>query len=218
MAAVSSSLFQTPPAAPVSPFSRRDGRSPSQLRPLSYEQSLLHRADGSVRFTQGNTTLIIAVYGPSLATAREERWDAAVLSFTFSSLSAASSSSSSSWLPSSSSSLSHHLQSTFAPIVLTALHPRQRISVHVQLVHDDGGLLACAVNGVMLALLDAGVQCREIIAAVELRVRREPSQPSKETLILDPSREETQVTAEAGQGSRAAEQLRRCADDLLLPL
>ena len=136
MAATSSPLSHLPPAVSAAPFSRRDGRSTSQLRPLSYELSLLHRADGSVRFTQGNTTLIVAVYGPTLATAREERWDAAVLSFTFSTLSAAASSS---WLLTASSPLSHQLQATFAPIVLTALHPRQRISVHVQLVHDDGG-------------------------------------------------------------------------------
>lgn len=183
--------------------SRKDGRTPSQLRPLSYEQSLLHRADGSVRYTQGTTTLIIAVYGPSLASHREEQWDKAALVFTFDSTAAtpytatAASSSSSSNSTFSSAALCHHLQATFTPIVLLSLHPRHRISVHIQLVCDDGGVLAGAINGTMLALLDAGVQCREMVAAVGLRVKYDTAaavDDKKATVLLDPNREETEVS------------------------
>ena len=178
-----------PPAASVAvaAFTRRDGRSPSQLRPLSYEQGLLHRADGSVRYTQGHTTLLVAVYGPSLASAREEQADGAFLSFSLSSLSSSAS------LSTANASLAHHLKETFRPIVLTSLHPRQRISVHLQVLHDDGGLLACAVNASMLALIDAGVQCRDVIAAVEMRVRRDDTAQGREVLLLDPTDEESRT-------------------------
>lgn len=169
--------------------SRKDGRTPSQLRPLSYEQSLLHRADGSIRYSQGHTTLLVAVYGPTLASHREEQWDKAALVFTFESTAAPTASSF------SPAALCYHLQSTFTPIVLLSLHPRHRISVHIELLSDDGGLLAAAVNATMLAVMDAGIQCREMIAAVELRVRRDKSAAgdSKATVLLDPNRDETQV-------------------------
>ena len=175
------------PAAFSPAFTRRDGRSPSQLRPVSYEQSLLQAADGSVRYTQGNSTLLIAVYGPTLASAREERPDRAVLTFTFASLSSSAS------LSTSHASLAYHLRETFEPVVLTSLHPRQRIAVHVQVLHDDGALLACAINGAMIALMDAGVQCREVVAAVEMRVRRDDTQAGKESLLLDPTGEESRT-------------------------
>ena len=185
------------PSASIA-LSRRDGRTPSQLRPLSYEQSLLHRADGSIRYTQGNTTLIIAVYGPTLASHREEQWDRAALAFTFSSTAATASAPLASVSSTFSSlALCHHLQASFAPIVLLPLHPRHRISVHVQLLSDDGGLLAAAVNATMLALLDAGIQCREMIAAVELRIKHDDAavEGKKATLLLDPTREETEVSS-----------------------
>ena len=179
-----------PPSAPAA-FTRRDGRSPSQLRPLSYELSLLHRADGSVRYHQGNTSLLIAVYGPTLASSREEQPDAAVLSFTFSSLSSSHS------LNTLHSSVAYHLTQAFTPIILTSLHPRQRISVHVQVLHDDGALLSCALNATQLALMDAGVQCRELLAAVEMRLRREDTQGGREVLLLDPTLEESNTFPDA---------------------
>ena len=171
--------------------SRKDGRTPSQLRPLAYEQSLLHRADGSIRYSQGNTSLIVAVYGPALASHREEQWDKAALVFSFDSTSTTPSASSL-----SPAALCYHLQSTFTPIVLLSLHPRHRISVHVQLLSDDGAVLAAAVNATMIALMDAGVQCREMIAAVELRVKQHGAgkEDNKATVLLDPSREETEVS------------------------
>ena len=194
MTASTGSAVGTPPTAPNVPFTRKDGRTPSQLRPLSYEQSLLHRADGSIRYSQGNTTLLVAVYGPTLASHREEQWERAVLVFTFSSTSATATVASAS-STFSSAALCHHLHAAFTPIVLLSLHPRHRISVHIQLLSDDGGVLVAAVNATMLALMDAGIQCREMIAAVELRVRHDNTATGdkKAAVLLDPNKEETEV-------------------------
>ena len=46
---------------------RSDGRFPHQLRPPAVELGLLHRADGSARFRLGDTSVTVAVYGPSEA-------------------------------------------------------------------------------------------------------------------------------------------------------
>jgi ribonuclease PH len=44
---------------------RSDGRTNNDLRPPVAEQGILNRADGSVRFMMGNTSVLVAVYGPA---------------------------------------------------------------------------------------------------------------------------------------------------------
>ncbi|KAK9085853.1 hypothetical protein Sjap_026264 [Stephania japonica] len=51
---------------------RVDGRTPNQLRPLSCSYKLLQRAHGSARWSQGDTTVIAAVYGPKAGTRKNE--------------------------------------------------------------------------------------------------------------------------------------------------
>ncbi len=48
------------------------------------------------------------------------------------------------------------IRQTLEPVVLTALLPRCAINIEVQVLQDDGGLLAAAINGASLALVDAG--------------------------------------------------------------
>ena len=63
-------------------MSRRDGRGPSQLRPLSSERGPLARADGSARFSHGGTAVLCAVYGPAEVKLRNERVDRAHIEIT----------------------------------------------------------------------------------------------------------------------------------------
>jgi ribonuclease PH len=43
---------------------RKDKRNNNQLRPMECEHSVLTRADGSVKYSQGNSSVMVAVYGP----------------------------------------------------------------------------------------------------------------------------------------------------------
>ncbi|KAF7826034.1 exosome complex exonuclease RRP46-like protein [Senna tora] len=51
---------------------RPDGRSPSQLRPLACSRGVLNRAHGSASWTQGETKVLAAVYGPKAGTRKNE--------------------------------------------------------------------------------------------------------------------------------------------------
>ncbi|CAM9319830.1 unnamed protein product, partial [Phaeothamnion confervicola] len=63
---------------------RSDGRRGNLLRSLYAEQKALHRADGSARFVQGNTSVLVAVYGPAPSkVARRERPDRATVDVTW---------------------------------------------------------------------------------------------------------------------------------------
>lgn len=63
---------------------RPDGRLPSELRPLSVEHGLLHRADGSVQWTQGGTSVLVGVYGPRMVgSTKDEKSDRAAVIVNF---------------------------------------------------------------------------------------------------------------------------------------
>lgn len=43
---------------------RCDGRRPNELRQIKVKMGLFSRADGSCYYEQGNTKILVAVYGP----------------------------------------------------------------------------------------------------------------------------------------------------------
>ncbi|KAI3869132.1 hypothetical protein MKW92_013090 [Papaver armeniacum] len=51
---------------------RVDGRTPYQLRPLACSRNLLNRAHGSARWSQGDTIVLAAVYGPKSGNKKNE--------------------------------------------------------------------------------------------------------------------------------------------------
>ncbi|CAN1148943.1 Exosome complex exonuclease RRP46 homolog [Linum perenne] len=51
---------------------RNDGRTANQLRPLACSRSILHRAHGSASWSQGETKVLAAVYGPKAGTKKNE--------------------------------------------------------------------------------------------------------------------------------------------------
>ena len=60
------------------------------------------------------------------------------------------------------------MHKVFSRAIVLDAHPRTLISVSVLVQHDDGALLAAAVNCVTLALVDAGVPLCGLFVAVSL--------------------------------------------------
>eukprot|EP00250_Pteridium_aquilinum_P016975 c23389_g1_i1 orf=115-849(+) len=155
---------------------RPDGRNPNQLRPLVCARGLLQRADGSARWSQENTIVLAAVYGPKAISGWRENPERAILEVL--------------WKPktglagTSEREAEFVLKRTLEHIVLTAMHPNTAISVIIQVVNDDGGLLACAMNAACAALIDAGVPLSGLIAAVSCAV------DNKGLVFLDPMKKE----------------------------
>ena len=57
------------------------------------------------------------------------------------------------------------LRQTFESVILTQLYPGSHISLHVQLLQNDGGALAASVNALTLALQNAGIPMRDMVCA-----------------------------------------------------
>ncbi|OQR97799.1 exosome component Rrp46 [Achlya hypogyna] len=161
---------------------REDGRLVQEIRPLACEQGLLNRADGSSRFNHGTTSVLASVSGPAAAKLRrQEKMHCATLEVVFKPEKGAASARDKEY--------EMILRQTFEPIILLENFPRAVISVTVQVVEDDGALLAVAINAVNLALLDAGVPMRGIVGAITCTILEDGQ------LCLDPSLSEGEAAA-----------------------
>lgn len=157
---------------------RPDGRSPSQLRPLACSTSVLHRAHGSARWSQGDTIVLAAVYGPKAGTRKNENPEKASIEVI--------------WKPKTGQigkpekEYEMILRRTLQSICLLTIHPNTTTSVILQVVNDDGALLPCAINAACAALVDAGIPLKHLAVAVccALTVSR--------SVILDPNKLEEQ--------------------------
>ncbi|KAM2219942.1 hypothetical protein PS1_019287 [Malus domestica] len=169
---------------------RVDGRTPNQLRPLACSRGFLNRAHGSASWTQGDTKVLAAVYGPKAGTKKNENPEKACIEVV--------------WKPKTGQSgklereYEMILKRTLQSICILTLNPNTTTSVIVQvkvsrkcncglafeLVHEnasaDYSLFACA------ALVDAGTPLKHLAVAVCCCLAESGY------IILDPSKLEEQ--------------------------
>eukprot|EP01129_Flabellula_baltica_P017179 TRINITY_DN9441_c0_g1_i2.p1 TRINITY_DN9441_c0_g1~~TRINITY_DN9441_c0_g1_i2.p1 ORF type:complete len:230 (+),score=32.70 TRINITY_DN9441_c0_g1_i2:31-720(+) len=147
----------------------------NQVRALSCRQSVLERADGSCLFAQGNTQVLVAVYGPQDTTTRRELIDRSCFIVTVK--------------PNTghqnyeTTYLEYLCQNFFENQIVSILHPRTQVHVVLQVINDDGSLLACCINAINMALVDAGVPMRSMSVGVTL------SQMPDQSFVIDPTQE-----------------------------
>ncbi|KAG1660225.1 hypothetical protein FOA52_005095 [Chlamydomonas sp. UWO 241] len=146
---------------------RLDGRRPKELRRLAAQLDVLASADGSAIFEMGNTKVLASVFGPHEVMKRGERDDdKAILKCEYS-MAAFSTGERRRRGKSDrrSAEISLIIRGTLEQTVMTELMPRSQIDIYVQVLQADGGTRCCAINAALLALADAGVPLRDMVAA-----------------------------------------------------
>lgn len=58
------------------------------------------------------------------------------------------------------------LERTFEQLVLLHLYPRTNITINVQVLSQDGGMLAAITNAITLAIIDAGIAMYDYVSSV----------------------------------------------------
>ncbi|XP_042463147.1 exosome complex exonuclease RRP46 homolog [Zingiber officinale] len=161
---------------------RADGRTSNQLRPLSCTRNVLHRAHGSARWSQGDTIVLAAVFGPKAGTKKEENPEKASIEVI--------------WKPKTGligkveKEYEMILKRTLQSVCLLTIHPNTTTSVIVQVVGDDGALLPCAINASCAALADAGIPLKYLAVAICCGLT------GSRSVILDPTKiEEKKILA-----------------------
>jgi exosome complex component RRP46 len=183
---------------------RPDGRtSASSLRPLSADISCLHRADGSAKFSSGNTCVLAAVYGPASpkSVMQENPCRGSVVVVFKHGLKQQSSQqrqqSSSSAVHGSTygakpSELEKIIGNSLETCILLEEYPRTIIEVVLQVLQADGSVLSVAMNAAVLACLDAGISMTTI--PIGTTCLASPSSGIGGSVMLDPSSEEEQAS------------------------
>ncbi|KAL2573839.1 hypothetical protein AAZV13_17G154100 [Glycine max] len=187
---------------------RPDGRTPNQLRPLAYSCSILHRAHGSASWAQGETKVLAAVYGPKAGTKKNENpekasieviwkpktgqigWSNTILYSTQLFLFSLKKTKLISFFHGIGKMEKEYemiLKRTLESICIRTIYPNTTTSVIVQVVHDDGALLPCAINAACAALVDAGIPLKHLAVAICCSVT------DSGCIILDPTKDEEEL-------------------------
>jgi len=145
---------------------RADGRKLDQLRPIKLEIGILDKADGSAYIEQGKNKILVAVYGPREAHPKHIALpDRAVIRCRYH-MAPFSVDERKNPAPSRREhELSKVIRESLEPVVLTDLYPRTVIDLFVEILQSDGGSRCAGITGASLALADAGIPMRELVAA-----------------------------------------------------
>jgi len=137
---------------------------------------LLNRADGSARYTANKTSVLVAVYGPTEVKIKDEIMDRATIKVIFQ--------------PKTDIAGPEErekeavIRKTLENVIISSLHPRTLITIIIQVLHDDGSLMAASINAACLALMDAGIPLNATVAAVTCALKNDGS------FMLDPTEKE----------------------------
>ncbi|XP_071794917.1 exosome complex component RRP46-like [Asterias amurensis] len=153
----------------------------SEMRTFGTVQNLLSRPDGSATFTQGDTSVMAAVYGPGDVRQTKEIIDRATVEVIYKPTVG---------MPGIKEKFQEELiRNTCGAVIMTTLHPRTSVTIVTQVVHDAGSLLSCSINASCMALIDAGVPMKCLVAGVTCMLDKE------KRLFLDPTDKQTEDAA-----------------------
>jgi exosome complex component RRP41 len=146
---------------------RTDGRRPDEMRPIKIELGVLKNADGSAIFEMGNTKVIAAVYGPKEMHPRHMALpDRTVLRVRYH-MTPFSTDERKNPAPSRREiELSKVIREALESVILTELFPRATIDVFMEVLQADAGTRLVSLMAASMALADAGIPMRDLIAGV----------------------------------------------------
>lgn len=146
---------------------RADGRKLEDLRPIHLEVGNLSRADGSAYIEHGRNKIVAAVYGPRELHPRHlAQSDRALLRIIYR---MATFSVSDRKRPAPSRrehEISMVLRQALEPMLFLKMYPRAAIDVFIQVLEADGGSRCASATVAALALADAGIPMRGLVAGV----------------------------------------------------
>jgi len=146
-------------------------------RPLAVEFGVLKQADGSVRYSHGETQVVVAVHGPLAVKQKYELIDRATIEVI--------------WKPAKGIAgekeklHEYSLLKSLEKCIYAINYPRSCISIVIQVIHDAGSILSVALNACVFALLHSGIALQTLLVSLEICINEERQ------VILDPSGEES---------------------------
>jgi exosome complex component RRP41 len=145
---------------------RTDGRRVDELRPIKIEVGILKNADGSSYIEFGKNKIIVAVYGPKEVHPKHMALpDRGVLRCRYH-MSPFSVQERKNPAPSRREiEISKVTRESLEPVLVLDDYPRTVIDVYIEVLQADGGSRCAGITAAAVALADAGISMRDMVAA-----------------------------------------------------
>lgn len=145
---------------------RADGRKIDELRPITIKVGVLSNADGSAYIEQGKNKILAAVYGPREVHPRHLSLpDRALLRCRYH-MAPFSVKERKSPAPSRrETELSKVIRDALEPAIFLEQYPRTMIDLFIEVLQADGGTRCAGITVASLALANAGIPMRDLVAA-----------------------------------------------------
>ena len=145
---------------------RTDGRRIDELRPIKIEVGVLKNADGSSYIEFGKNKIVVAVYGPKEVHPKHMALpDRSVLRCRYH-MSPFSVQERKNPAPSRREiEISKVTRESLEPTLMLDDYPRTAIDVYIEVLQADGGSRCAGITAASVALADAGINMRDMVAA-----------------------------------------------------
>jgi exosome complex component RRP41 len=147
-------------------FERVDGRKADELRPIIIETGVIPNADGSAYIEMGRNKIIAGVYGPrEMHPKRLSKPNKGVLRVRYH-MAPFSVDPRRSPAPSRrDTEIGMVMTDAIEPALFLERYPRSVIDVYVEIIQADGGTRCASINAAAVALVDAGIPMKDLVAA-----------------------------------------------------
>ena len=144
---------------------RLDGRKADELRPVKVQVGVLSHADGSAYIEHGKNKILVGVFGPREVHPKHlMQPDRMVLKVRYH-MAPFSVQERKSPAPSRREiELSKVIKESLEPALFLELYPRTGVDVYIEVLQADGGTRCAAITAAALAIVDAGVPMRDLVA------------------------------------------------------
>lgn len=153
-------------AGTAASWKRNDGRAFDELRTLKIESGVLPNADGSAYIEMGRNKILCGVFGPrEMHPKHQAKPNEAVLRCRYH-MAPFSVDPRRSPAPSRrDQEISMVMRSALEPAVFLERYPRASIDVYIEVLEADGGTRCASINAAAVALVDAGIPMKDLVAA-----------------------------------------------------
>ncbi len=147
-------------------FKRYDGRETNELRPIKIESGVLPNADGSAYIEMGRNKILVGVFGPrEMHPKRFAKPNMASIRCRYH-MAPFSTDPRRSPAPSRrDNEISMVMRYALEPAIFLERYPKSVIDIYAEILEADGGTRTACINAATVALVDAGIPMRDLVAS-----------------------------------------------------
>jgi len=152
---------------------RVDGRKLNEHRQIKCSLGTLQNTDGSAYYEQGNTKILVTIYGPREITSNKAKTAEPHCTLNVEIMQAPFSTIERKLFKTKDKKAMEYalaIKQTFENVIMTNLYPKAQIDIYIQILSSDGGELSCCINATTLALINAGINMKDYITSCSVGV------------------------------------------------